>query len=94
MSVIQAVNIKIPKPPKTIPKRAHFLFLTFRTLMIPIIKAAKEIAAPISTDNVPALAIPKTNIVPNPTIPNIPEVFAIFWWFGSFSLMTESSLTI
>ena len=91
---IQATKIKIPKDPKIIPKRAHFLFFTLRTLNTPITNAAKEIAAPINTANVPRLAIPKTSIVPKPTIPNTPEVLAIFWWLGSFSLITESLLTI
>lgn len=93
ISPIQATKIKIANDPKIIPKRAHFLFFTLRTLSTPITNAVKEIAAPINTAKVPTLAIPKTNIVPNPTIPNTPEVLAIFWWLGSFSLITESLLT-
>jgi len=93
MRAIQAAKIKIPNEPKIIPKRAHFLFFTFRTLKTPINKAINETTDPTNTAKVPLLIEPNKIIVPKPTIPNIPEALAIFWCFGSFSLITESFLT-
>lgn len=93
MSAIQAAKIKMPNEPKIIPKRAHFLFFTFRTLYKPIIIAPNENREPIKTAKVPILDIPRTIINPKPTMPSIPEVLAIFWWLENFSTPKESFAT-
>ena len=89
MRAIQAAKNIIPNEPKIIPKRAHFLFFTLRTLKTPINKAINEATDPTNTAKVPLLIKPNKIIVPKPTIPNIPEALAIFWCFGSFSLITN-----